>query len=68
MKLQIERESLKKETDELSLKRIDEIKNKLSILENEEKELRNKWNTEKNISNKIKENNKCSKEFILQDE
>ena len=58
MKLQIERESLKKEKDELSLKRIDEIKNKLSILENEEKELRNKWNIEKNISNKIKEKKK----------
>ena len=54
MKLQIERESLKKEKDELSLKRIDEIKNKLSDLEAQEKELRNKWNEEKEISNKIK--------------
>jgi len=54
MKLQIERESLKKEKDELSLKRLDEIKNKLSELEEEEKELRNKWNKEKEISNKIK--------------
>ena len=54
MKLQIERESLKKEKDELSLKRIDEIKIKLSNLEQQEKELRNKWNEEKEISNKIK--------------
>ena len=54
MKLQIERESLKKEKDELSLKRIDEIKNKLSDLEQQEKELRNKWNEEKELSNKIK--------------
>ena len=54
MKLQIERESLKKEKDELSVKRIDEIKNKLHQLEFEEKELRNKWNEEKDISNKIK--------------
>ena len=54
MKLQIEKESLKKEKDELSLKRIEEIKNKLSILEEEEKELRKKWEKEKEISNKIK--------------
>ena len=54
MKLQIERESLKKEKDELSLKRMDEIKNKLSQLESEEKELRKKWNEEKDLSNKIK--------------
>ena len=54
MKLQIERESLKKEKDELSLKRIEDIKNKLSSLEIQEKELRNKWNEEKEISNKIK--------------
>lgn len=58
MKLQIEKESLKKEKDELSLKRIDEIKNKLSVLETEETELRNKWNQEKEISNKIKEKKK----------
>ncbi|MBQ2872780.1 MAG: AAA family ATPase [Bacilli bacterium] len=54
MKLQIERESLKKEKDELSLKRLDEIKNKLTGLETEEKELRDKWNQEKELSNKIK--------------
>ena len=53
MKLQIEKESLKKEKDELSQKRIEEIKNKLSTLELEEKELRNKWNEEKELSNKI---------------
>ena len=54
MKLQIERESLKKEKDELSQKRLNEIKNKLIDLEQEEKEFRNKWNKEKDISNKIK--------------
>ena len=54
MKLQIERESLKKEKDEISLKRIEEIKNKLSELETQEKEFRNKWNQEKEISNQIK--------------
>ena len=54
MKLQIEKESLKKEKDELSLKRIDDIINKLSKLETQEKELRTKWNQEKDLSNKIK--------------
>ena len=54
MKLQIEKESLKKEKDELSINRTKEINNKLSTLEQEEKELRNKWNEEKNITNKIK--------------
>ena len=54
MKLQIEKESLKKEKDELSINRTKEINNKLSTLEQEEKELRNKWNEEKDITNKIK--------------
>ena len=58
MKLQIEKESLKKEKDELSLKRKEEINNKLSELEQQEKELRNKWNQEKEISNKIKDKKK----------
>ena len=54
MKLQIEKESLKKEKDELSINRTKEINEKLISLEQEEKELRNKWNEEKEISNKIK--------------
>jgi len=54
MTLQIERESLKKEKDELSQKRNDEIKDKLSKLEQEEVILRNKWNEEKQLSTKIK--------------
>ena len=58
MKLQIEKESLKKEKDEMSLKRIDEIKNKLSDLEIEENELRTKWNKEKEISDRIKNKKK----------
>ena len=55
MTLQIERESLKKEKDEMSLKRKEEINKKLTTLEQEEKELRDKWNEEKNLSSKIKE-------------
>ena len=55
MTLQIERESLKKEKDELSLKRTEEINKKLTELEEKEKVLRNKWNEEKQLSTKIKE-------------
>ena len=54
MTLQIERESLKKEKDELSLKRKEEIDKKLDKLNKEEKELRDKWQDEKAISTKIK--------------
>ena len=54
MKLQIENESLKKEKDDLSQKRKEEIKNKLFELEKEEKILRDKWQEEKELSNKIK--------------
>ena len=54
MTLQIEKESLKKEKDEMSLKRSEEIDKKLSTLEVEEKELRDKWNEEKSLSTKIK--------------
>ena len=55
MTLQIEKESLKKEKDEMSLKRKEEIDKKLASLEIDEKELRNKWNEEKELSTKIKE-------------
>jgi len=54
MTLQIEKESLKKEKDEMSLKRKEEIDRKLSSLNEEEKKLRNKWNEEKELSTKIK--------------
>ena len=54
MTLQIERESLKKEKDELSMKRKEEIDNKLATLSEEEKVLRDKWNDEKELSTKIK--------------
>ena len=54
MTLQIERESLKKEKDELSIKRKEEIDQKLASLSEEEKDFRDKWNLEKELSNKIK--------------
>ena len=54
MKLQIEKESLKKEKDDISVNRTKEINNKLLELTSEEKSLRDKWQTEKNLSNNIK--------------
>ncbi len=55
MGLQIEYTSLKKEKDELSKKRVDEINNKLSALKEEEQKLRSDWEEEKRINNLIKE-------------
>ena len=55
MKLQIEKESLKKEKDEISINRTNEINKKLDELGKEESELRTKWNQEKDISKNIKE-------------
>ena len=54
MTLEIEKESLKKEKDEISLKRKDEIDKKLASLSEEEKALREKWNKEKELSKEIK--------------
>lgn len=54
MTLQIEKESLKKEKDEMSIKRKDEIDKKLASLEIDQKKLRDKWNEEKELSTKIK--------------
>ena len=58
MTLEIEKESLKKEKDSLSLKRIDDINEKLEKIKNEENLLRNKWNEEKQLSTKIKNKKK----------
>ena len=55
MKLQIEKESLKKEKDDISINRTNEINKKLDDLQIEESKLRTQWNNEKDISNKIKE-------------
>ncbi len=54
MTLQIEKESLKKEKDALSLKRLEEINTKLEKLSKEEQQLRNIWQKEKQLSTKIK--------------
>ncbi len=50
MTLQIEKESLKKEKDDISKHRLEEINNKLISLEKEEKQLRDDWEKEKNIN------------------
>ena len=53
MRLEIENEAIKKEKDELSLKRKDEINNKLNTLREKEKELSDSWNKEKNSNQSI---------------
>ena len=55
MKLQIEKESLKKEKDEISINRTNDINNKLEELGKQEKEFRDKWNLEKENASKVKE-------------
>ncbi len=53
MQLQIEKEALKKEKDDLSKKRLQEIDDKLYNLKQEESKLRHDWEEEKNINEKI---------------
>jgi ATP-dependent Clp protease ATP-binding subunit ClpB len=55
MGLQIEYTSLKKEKDELSKKRVEEINSNLATLKDEEQKLRSDWEEEKRINNLIKE-------------
>ena len=54
MRLQIEREAIKKEKDELSKKRLESIDETLTNLQIEEKELRDAWDKEKAIIDEIK--------------
>ena len=54
MKLEIEREAIKKEKDDLSKKRKEEIDNELKKLKVKEKELTDAWNSEKDINEEIK--------------
>ena len=53
MQLEIEKEALKNEKDEASLKRVLELKDKISILKKEEQELRDAWEREKTINEQI---------------
>ena len=54
MRLQIEREAIKKEKDELSKKRVESIDETLGNLQAQEKELREAWDKEKSINDDIK--------------
>lgn len=47
MRLEIEKEALKKDTDDISKKRVLEIKDEIAILKKDEQELRTKWENEK---------------------
>ena len=53
MSLEIERQALKKEKDEISKKRIDEIDESLVDLKAKEKDLRTKWDSEKQAKAEI---------------
>ncbi len=55
MRLQIEKEAIKKEKDEVAKKRKEEIDELLSKYKIKEEELNNNWNREKNLNKDIKE-------------
>ena len=52
--LEVEKEALKKEKDELSIKRLEKIDIELKSLKEKEKELSSKWKEEKSINEEIK--------------
>lgn len=53
MRLEVEREALKKEKDEFSKNRIKEIDNKLKDMKEKESKLRADWEAEKEVNNQI---------------
>ena len=53
MSLEIERQALKKEKDDISKKRIDEIDEKLVSMKEQETDLRSKWESEKEAKTEI---------------
>ena len=55
MRLEIERQALKKEKDEVSLKRLEKIDEELVSLKEKEKEFTDAWNKEKNLNEDIKD-------------
>ena len=54
MRLEIERQAIKKEKDEVSKKRREKIDNELVVLREKEKKLNDDWNKEKNLNEDIK--------------
>lgn len=53
MQLEVEKQALKKEKDDISIKRLTNINNDLVGLKAKEKELRSSWEEEKNVNEKI---------------
>ena len=58
MRLEIEKEAIKKEKDELSIKRREDIDRELTTMKEKEKELTTAWNKEKNLNNEISKKKK----------
>ena len=54
MRLEIEREAIKKETDELSVSRRNDIDRELKSMKEKERELTTAWNEEKDINDQVK--------------
>ena len=69
MQLQIEREALKKEKDDLSKHRKEEIDAEINDLQIQEKDLRKRWEEEKEVNNNInkkkEEIEKCTHELEI---
>ncbi len=57
MSLEIEKQALKNETDDISLKRLSDINTKLESLKKDEENLREKWNREKSLKDEINKKN-----------
>ena len=57
MSLEIEKQALKNETDDISLKRLSDINTKLESLKKDEEDLRKKWNREKSLKDEINKKN-----------
>ena len=55
MRLEVEREALKKDKDDISKKRVLSLDETLTNLKSEEHDLKEKWNSEKEIIDKIKD-------------
>ncbi len=58
MKLQIEREAIKKDKDDISRERVKELDSKIKEMKEEESSLRNDWEKEKSIQADIKKTKK----------
>ena len=58
MKLEIEKEAIKKDKDDISKQRVKELTEKISSMKEEESKLRNLWDSEKAIQSDIKKTKK----------